>query len=445
MKRPLSGSLAHLSPPVLLRLLSATGPSGVLEIASGAGSMRLDIVKGRVVVPAADELRQIGRVLGSADGTFRFTPGDVGPLGVNRITLASLVESAEAAEAVWVAALDGDVEVERLLTGEIAQLIRPAPVADIHVLPSRASDNPLDELLDDLDQATSSELLLTDVAVLSQDPRVWRGSLATRWRRRGWEIRLAASPADLALEGADAVVLHQEGTLRDESDWIDLIRRAVEASPSLPVVWVGRASDRAWVHRMIEAGVGFLMPPPDGRSTSALERFAADLEVVLDRQLAARQALAAGGGSRSLYELVDTLLEDVGPDEAVSALLQLAASQLSRGAVLMVSETGIRCRAGYGYPLGRAPASLPRGNPLLERVIAGGEPALGIDAAGAGAVELARHLGLERLPTATVLIPLTVGVRVVALLVADREGAPLPELSEMTTLACCLGGVVVRG
>lgn len=448
MRRVLSGSLAHLAPSSLLRLLSATAPSGVLEISCEAGDLRLETVKGKVAAPGPEELRRVGRILRAGIGSFRFEPRELRPLVGEGLTLSALADAAEETERIWDPALGGDVDLDRLLAGEVMELSRPAPVADIHVLPVRSSQNPLDELLTELQATAPGELLLTEVAVVSKDPRIWRGTLATSWRRRGWELRIGGEPGSLSIDGADAVILHQEEAFERSNEalgWIRLVELASEAAPPIPVVWVGRVRDRVWVHRLIEAGVSFLMPPPEKLSAPSLERFAADLAAVLEREMRSRQMLASARRPRTVYELVDTLLEKGDPDRAIGSLLQLASAQLWRGAVLMVEETAIRCRAGYGYPLSRGSAALPRGIALLEGAVRSGEAVLGIEPDSAGAAQLARVLGVDRLPAATAVIPLAAGVTVRGLLVADREGAPLPELSEMTLLACCLGGVVVRG
>ena len=448
MRRVLSGSLAHLAPSSLLRLLSATAPSGVLEISCEAGELRLETVKGKVAAPGPEELRRVGRILRAGIGSFRFEPRELRPIVGEGLTLSALADAAEETERVWDPALGGDVDLDRLLAGEVMELSRPAPVADIHVLPVRSSQNPLDELLTELQATAPGELLLTEVAVVSKDPRIWRGTLATSWRRRGWELRIGGEPGGLSLDGADAVILHQEEAFERSDEalgWIRLVELASEAAPPIPVVWVGRVRDRVWVHRLIEAGVSFLMPPPEKLSAPSLERFAADLAAVLEREMRTRQMLASARRPRTVYELVDSLLEKGDPGQAISSLLQLASSQLWRGAVLMVEETAIRCRAGYGYPLSRGSTALPRGIALLEGAVRSGEAIMGIDPESGGAAQLAWVLGVDRLPAATAVIPLAAGVTVLGLLVADREGAPLPELTEMTMLACCLGGVVVRG
>jgi hypothetical protein len=109
-----------------------------------------------------------------------------------------------------------------------------------------------------------------------------------------------------------------------------------------------------------------------------------------------------------------------------------------------VEDTSIRCRAGYGYPFERSVTALPRGLGLLERAIRGGESIIGIEPDAIGARKLASILGIDRLPRQTAVIPLAAGAAVVGLLIADREGEPLPALRELTVLACCLGGAVMR-
>ncbi|HSN54447.1 MAG TPA: hypothetical protein VLT32_07225, partial [Candidatus Sulfomarinibacteraceae bacterium] len=129
--------------------------------------------------------------------------------------------------------------------------------------------------------------------------------------------------------------------------------------------------------------------------------------------------------------------------QAVGVLLQLASGQLSRGALLIVEETAIRCRAGFGYPLAQGTRALPRGLSLIERVVRSGEPILEIEPAGEGPQRLAAMLGVPGLPAAAALIPLGGGTTVGGLLVGDREGTPLPDLSELVLLAGRLGGAVL--
>ncbi len=448
MRRVLTGSLTHLAPAALLRLLSATAPSGVLELNTEAGDLRLETAHGKVVMPSPGELRRTGKILRSSSGSFRFAPSEVRPIEGRALTLNALADAAETTEQVLQAAQTGDVDLEKLFAGEVLEMSRPAPVAKIHVLPPQPVGNPLDELLTDLEENAPGELLLTQVGVVTQDPRLWRGTLASGWRRRGWELRVASEPSDISLVDVDALLLHQEEAFDRvdvEDRWIALVREAAEVSPSVPVVWVGRVRDSRWIHRLIEAGVGFVMPAPASNSARRIEQFGADLAVVLDRQMATRQQLASARRPTTVYELVDTLLNGGDSDQAVGSLLQLASTQLWRGAVLMVEETAIRCRAGYGYPLNRQATALPRGVALLEVAVRSGEAVTGVDPESGAAIQLAQVLGVDRLPAETAVIPLGAGAGVVGLLVADRDGEPLPELREITLLACCLGGVVVRG
>ena len=110
----------------------------------------------------------------------------------------------------------------------------------------------------------------------------------------------------------------------------------------------------------------------------------------------------------------------------------------------MVEETAIRCRAGFGYPLAQGTHALPRGLSILELVIRSSEPTLGIDPTAGGSHRLAEVLGLEELPSATAVIPLGIGASVAGVLVADREGEGLPDLSELIVLAGRLGGVALH-
>ncbi|MEJ2189204.1 MAG: hypothetical protein P8Y93_07250 [Acidobacteriota bacterium] len=185
------------------------------------------------------------------------------------------------------------------------------------------------------------------------------------------------------------------------------------------------------------------MPAPQGSTGEAMARFSEALSLVVDRQLQARRVAGGTELPPAVSDLVDALLHDSKPEQAVGSLLQLAAEQLSRGAVLMVEETAIRCRAGFGYPLDRDDTALPRGVGLLERVIRSGEALTEIEPVAGGALRLARVLGVAELPEATAVIPLGRGSSAAGLLVADREGESLPDLAELILLAGRLGGVVV--
>ena len=66
---------------------------------------------------------------------------------------------------------------------------------------------------------------------------------------------------------------------------------------------------------------------------------------MVDRQLKLRQLQAQPQYPPTVCELVDTLLHGADTDQTVGSLLQLAADDFLRGAVLMVEETAIRCRA----------------------------------------------------------------------------------------------------
>jgi hypothetical protein len=418
-----------------------------LELVTDAGSLRLEVVHGRIPVPTIDELCHAGLVLRCADGAFRFEPCELRPLEGDSLTLTAFTEASQAPERGVEATFAADIDVDRLIAGDIVELARPAQLANIHVLPQAPLENPLDELLSDLEATAPGELLLTQVGLVAQDPRIWRGSLESGWRRRGWQLQLHRTPGDVPVEQLDALILHQEhslDTFDQQSDWIELIRRAADFEPLVPVVWVGRTTDPNWMQRLIDAGIAFLMPAPHGHSGEAVQRFSEALAQVMDRQLRLRQLLAQPVYPEAVCELVDALLHGADSEKAVGSLLQLAADDFLRGAVLMVEETAIRCRAGFGYPLNRNATALPRGVGLLEKAIRSGEVIAGFDPEAGGARQLARVLGIDNLSKQTAVIPLGAGTLVGGLLVVDREGQPLPDLRDLALLACCLGGIAMR-
>ncbi len=80
---------------------------------------------------------------------------------------------------------------------------------------------------------------------------------------------------------------------------------------------------------------------------------------------------------------------------------------------------------------------------VVERVIRSGEALLEIEPSGPGVDQLAAVLGVAELPAATALIPLGRYGAVAGLLVADRNGDPLPGLDDLVVFAGRLGGAIV--
>ena len=437
MRRPLFGSLEHLAPPALLRLVSATSPSGVLEIETAEGLLHFEVERGRVAAPTKADLEKAGRILGCRRGEFRFTPREIQSVKGDVMSLTAFAEAAGAAVS--------SLQMERLLEDDFLEISNPLPQANIHVLPTQPLENPLDELLSDLEAEAPGELLFAKVGVVTQDPRWWRGALEMDWYRRGWQIQELEFSDQIDVEGLDLLVVHhQQGSARvgSEENWLELIRRASDLQPPLPVVWVAPLGDPAWTHQLIEAGVSFLMPAPQGKAEEATVRFAESLSRVVDRQIQAQQREGRAPLPTGVSELVGALLSESDPDQGISLLLQLAAEHFTRGAVLMAEVTAIRCRAGFGYSLERSPAVLPRGIGLIERVIRSGEAFTTIEPGARGSNRLADVLGVSELPSATALIPLGRCGAVVGVLVADREGEELPDVADLVLLVGRLGGVV---
>ena len=437
MRRALFGSLEHLAPPALLRLVSATSPSGVLEIETVEGLLRLEVERGRVAMPTKSDLEKAGKILDSRRGEFRFTPGGIQPVKGEVMSLTAFAEAAGAAAS--------NLQMDLLLEDEFHDKSDLLPQAKIHVLPTQPLQNPLDELLSGLEAEAPGELLFAKVGVVTQDPRWWRGALEMDWHRRGWQIQQLGFSDPINIEDLDLLVVHhQQGSARvgSEEDWLGLIRRASELQPPLPVVWVAPLGDPAWTHQLIEAGVSFLMPAPQGEAGEATIRFVESLSRVVDRQIQAQQREGHDPLPTGVSELVGALLSESDPDQGISSLLQLAAEHFTRGAVLMAEVTAIRCRAGFGYSLEGSTAVLPRGIGLIERVIRSGEAFTTIEPGASGSNRLAAVLGVSELPSATALIPLGRCGAVVGVLVADREGEELPDVADLVLLVGRLGGVV---
>jgi len=437
VRRALFGSLEHLAPPALLRLVSATSPSGVLEIETVEGLLRLEVERGRVAMPTKSDLEKAGKILDSRRGEFRFTPGGIQPVKGEVMSLTAFAEAAGAAAS--------NLQMDLLLEDEFHDRSDLLPQAKIHVLPTQPLQNPLDELLSGLEAEAPGELLFAKVGVVTQDPRWWRGALEMDWHRRGWQIQQLGFSDPIDIEDLDLLVVHhQQGSARvgSEEDWLGLIRRASELQPPLPVVWVAPLGDPAWTHQLIEAGVSFLMPAPQGEAGEATIRFVESLSRVVDRQIQAQQREGHDPLPTGVSELVGALLSESDPDQGISSLLQLAAEHFTRGAVLMAEVTAFRCRAGFGYSLEGSTAVLPRGIGLIERVIRSGEAFTTIEPGASGSNRLAAVLGVSELPSATALIPLGRCGAVVGVLVADREGEELPDVADLVLLVGRLGGVV---
>jgi len=143
VKRILSGSLEHLAPTALLRLVSATSPSGVLELDTADGSLRLEVDRGRVKMPSSSELASAGQILACRRGEFRFSPHGVPPHEGEVLSLTAFAEAASGAAS--------NLEVDRLLKEELLEISQPLSRTKIHVLPSEPPRNPLGDLLADLE------------------------------------------------------------------------------------------------------------------------------------------------------------------------------------------------------------------------------------------------------------------------------------------------------
>ena len=437
MRRPLSGRLEHLGATDLLQLVSATSPSGVLEIDTLDGSLRLEMERGRVKAPTNSELERAGKILGCRSGDFRFTPGRVGPLVGDVVNLTAYVEAAGAAAT--------DFEVELLLEEGPLEARAPPEVRPVHDLPDRAHQNPLDDLVLDLEAEAGEHMLFTEIGVVTLDPRWWWGNLELDWRRQGWRLQPLTGSDDEDLDGLDLIVVHHQQTGERAGfaqRLLSFSQRVSQIDPPVPLVYVGPTEDPAWVHELIHAGASFLLPVPQGDTDDAVGKFAESLSLVVDRQLQLHRQESDPGLPPGVSEMVETLLADGGPDRGVSAVLQLAAEYFTRGAILIADEQTFRRRAGFGYRLRKAKTDLPRGVRPVEDVIRSGRALTEIEPDSAGAGQLARSLGVPELPPGTAIIPLGIEGAVAGVLVGDRGGDELPDLTDLIRLVQLLGAMV---
>ncbi len=441
MQRKLSGSLEELAPAALFRILAAARASGVLELESAAGSLRLELARGTVPSFAEPDRSLVRRIVESKAARFRFQPGPAHASPAAGVPLTAVAEAVFPAGAVHGPAAP-ELDVDAPPSSEFQDL-QPVPEPKIHMLPVTTSDDPIDDLLADLEEHAPDELLFAQIGVVTTDPRLWTGTVALRWKQRGWQGRVVQRAEDLPLDEVDAVVVHHHlATARAgaEDAWLALVERA--AARSRPVIWIGPLGDPVWVHRLVLAGVRFLMPAPAADSGGTSERFHEAVAAVIARELAAAEG-RGGGGPALEEELVDLLFHGRDDNPGWSVLLQLAAGFLTRAAILTVEETSVRCRAGFGYPFNPRDAVIPRGVAVIERVVRSREPALSLDSGSAARLQLARVLGVESLPDRVVVIPLSTASRTVGLLVGDREGEPLGDLGELVELGARMGGLLL--
>ena len=163
VRRSLSGRLENLAPTTLLRLISATSPSGVLEVDTNRGLLRLEVDRGRVPLPSPEKLKIAREVLASRSGEFRFLPCEVHHAGSEVLSLAEFAEAADP-----VRRGSGPVHAaDPSAAGEGVASEGPK----IHVLPSAPLLDPLDDLLSDLEFEVSSQLLAAEVGVVAEDPQ----------------------------------------------------------------------------------------------------------------------------------------------------------------------------------------------------------------------------------------------------------------------------------
>ncbi len=442
MRRKLKGRLDNLGLAALFRLLGATGASGRLVVETAGGSFSLEIRGGRVQRPDVVLVREVGRCLDETSGSFNFDPQPSTGTLENGVSIGTFLDLCRRRVAPEKRHFASDVDVENLLTHEL-MVEKDTGKTKIHLLPTAAPENPLEDLVSELEDAAPEELLFAQVGVVTTDPRLWRGWIEREWRHRGWELKSLGMALEVPLGELDALVVHHHLAVTRvgrEEDWLELLRRASGSRRSVPVIWIGPLGDPVWVARLVEAGASFLLPAPAGEGGEVWKRLQETVTRVVARLVRWGGRRGDGDGQPGSIELVEALVRGSGPGEKVGVLLQMASGALRSGAVFSVEETSIRCRAGFGFPLNAEATVLPRGIAFLEKVIRSEEALASVDADAAGARQLARVLGVERLPSGLVVIPLQGRGETAGLLVGERKDVPTEELEELVLIARRIGG-----
>lgn len=330
--RAIVGRFADLSLGELLRLLASASASGELTVRGSLGECQIRVATGMVEGELAPALVA---AFHHRDGSFSFRPGPV------------------SAEGDW-------QPMEEFLV----RLARLEPVAPAQIQDELAE---LRETLSEVAPLSAARKVL----VVTADPRPYRG-LEVEWGKRGWELQVETTPRWPDGSSYDAVVVHLPGsaTLAGQGQvWLDLLRRARENDPPVPVVWVGGLVDARLRHEVVQGGAAFLLPAPAGEVGETARWFREDLTLVLERLLQ-RQGAPAGAGW-AFREFFLALHAETTPEETRASLLRLAAHSFQRGALVAVREDGLDVLGGFGFsPM---PKRLPRGLPAVEGVIAGGE------------------------------------------------------------------------
>ncbi len=191
MRRALSGDLAHLGPRAVLRLLAAGEATGVLELTTSSASALVRFHRGRVERPGSATMGALCEILESTAGEFRFDPRPPEEVPGNALDLAALLDACRQA----VAGTHHGFSVENI--GRTVG--HPDP--QIHLLGRGTPEDPLEDMLAELEASAPEELLFAQVGIVTADPRPWRGSLEADWKRRGWELSVYGAPDELVLMG----------------------------------------------------------------------------------------------------------------------------------------------------------------------------------------------------------------------------------------------------
>jgi hypothetical protein len=404
------GRLSELGLRELSKLLTSAGTDGLLEIEGPAGPARIRFRKGHIagaITPA------LVAAYSARSGSFCFRPG------------------AAEGSAEWVpqeeffARLEADAELT--LRGEAA-------AGAAGTLP--ASGDPLAELRDSL-----SEIAIPGVGahilIVAADPRPYR-TLPPEWRQRGWEVSVTDAPRWPDGPPPSLVILHlpAPATLPGGTEsWFAMVERAASQRPPVPTLWVGGLGDPGVRHRVILAGVDFMVPAPASGAGETARWFREELTLLADR-LIARRASTGEGDAEAFRDFFLALHVDATPAEVRASLLRFAGTFFARGVLFEVRERVFESVGGYGFHLA-SPSQVSRGVAPLEDIVVERRRVRFADYPNEATTAVARVLKSRTGLEGAEAFPILAGGECLALFLGDH---PLVAEAEIEALA----GVMAR-
>lgn len=406
------GRLGDIALPGLFKLLESAEVTGTLELDCGGSRGTLWIRGGQVAGRIEPEVL---RAAAARTGSFCFRPGPL-PVTPER----------------WESSRDFlariDAERVRLSLEEVGQGVELA-------------GDPLADLRSSLEQV-HLPAGHPSLAVVTADPRPYR-HLEPLWAQRGWTVNVEGDVVFPAGTEPDLLIVHlpSSGTLAGQAEtWLNVVRAASQASPPVPVLWVGGLSDPAVRHQAVVLGVEFLLPGPLSESGEAGRWFREELTLLAERILA-RRGSRGRDEAESLRDFFLALHVDAPPAEVCASLLRLAGDFFLRGALLAVRERAFESLGAYGF-VHVPSARLPRGLDLLEDAVVGRSVVLVAGAPAAPQRALAHALAAGTNLEDGVIMPVLLHAECVALFLGDGAVRPSGRHEALAALLARAGGML---